>query len=175
MSAPRGFTLIELLVVIAIIGLMSTIAVVSLNSARERARDAKRLSDIAQIQKVLEIYYDTYGRYPTGDGDGCGGWDVGNQDSAANRKLLSNTALPDSPAESMLRDPTATGNCAGYHYYRYPAGSNGCDSSKGAFYVLGIFDMEASSRPHPQSPGWRCPNRNWQSELDWVTGRFENP
>ncbi|MCX6785799.1 MAG: type II secretion system protein [Candidatus Komeilibacteria bacterium] len=43
MRNRKGFTLIELLVVIAIIGLLSSLAVVNLNSARGKARDAKRL------------------------------------------------------------------------------------------------------------------------------------
>ena len=51
----KGFTLIELLVVIAIIGLLSTMAVVSLNSARQKARDAKRVSDVKQIATVLQL------------------------------------------------------------------------------------------------------------------------
>jgi len=51
----KGFTLIELLVVIAIIGLLSTLAVVSLNSARAKARDARRLSDVKQLSTVLEM------------------------------------------------------------------------------------------------------------------------
>lgn len=60
-----GFTLIELLVVIAIIGVLSTLAVVALNSAREKARDAKRISDVKQIQTALELYYSDQGNYPT--------------------------------------------------------------------------------------------------------------
>ena len=55
MNKQKGFTLIELLVVIAIIGLLSTMAVVSLNSARAKARDAKRLSDVRQMANVLAI------------------------------------------------------------------------------------------------------------------------
>ena len=51
----KGFTLIELLVVIAIIGLLSTLAVVSLNSARAKARDAKRVSDVKQLSMVIEM------------------------------------------------------------------------------------------------------------------------
>ena len=60
----RGFTLIELLVVIAIIGLLSTLAVVALNNARQKARDAKRVSDIKQIQTALELYYNDENGYP---------------------------------------------------------------------------------------------------------------
>ena len=64
----KGFTLIELLVVIAIIGLLATIAVVSLNSSRARARDSKRVSDIRQIQTALELYHQEHQSYPEGDG-----------------------------------------------------------------------------------------------------------
>ncbi len=61
----KGFTLIELLVVIAIIGLLSTLAVVALGSAREKARDSKRLSDLKQTQTALELYYTDNNAYPT--------------------------------------------------------------------------------------------------------------
>lgn len=54
----RGFTLIELLVVIAIIGLLSSVVLSSLNSAREKSRDARRLSDVKQMQTALELIFD---------------------------------------------------------------------------------------------------------------------
>ncbi|MBI5729079.1 MAG: prepilin-type N-terminal cleavage/methylation domain-containing protein [Candidatus Magasanikbacteria bacterium] len=60
----QGFTLIELLVVIAIIGLLSTLAVVALGSARVKARDSKRLSDLKQLQTALELYYTDQNAYP---------------------------------------------------------------------------------------------------------------
>ena len=58
-----GFTLIELLVVIAIISLLATLAITSLNNARKKSRDAKRLADMKQIQKALDLYYDENGSY----------------------------------------------------------------------------------------------------------------
>lgn len=60
----KGFTLIELLVVIAIIGLLATIVLVSLNTARAKARDANRIADLKQIQLAVEMYYDDNGSYP---------------------------------------------------------------------------------------------------------------
>ena len=50
----RGFTLIELLVVIAIIGILSTAVLTSLNSAREKAQDAKKIHDVKQVALALE-------------------------------------------------------------------------------------------------------------------------
>ncbi len=68
MRKQKGFTLIELLVVIAIIGLLSTLAVVALNNARQKSRDARRVSDIKQIQTALELYYNDANGYPTTGG-----------------------------------------------------------------------------------------------------------
>ncbi|MFA5954854.1 MAG: prepilin-type N-terminal cleavage/methylation domain-containing protein [Patescibacteria group bacterium] len=62
----KGFTLIELLVVIAIIALLSTLAVVALNNARQKSRDAKRVSDVKQVQTALELYFADQQAYPAG-------------------------------------------------------------------------------------------------------------
>jgi prepilin-type N-terminal cleavage/methylation domain-containing protein len=51
-----GFTLIELLVVISIIGILATLLIANIGGVRERARDARRKSDLNQIQKALEMY-----------------------------------------------------------------------------------------------------------------------
>ena len=169
----KGFTLIELLVVIAILGLLMSIVLASLNNARKKTRDARRLSDMRQILLALELYYDSNNQYPPITSDSCcDGWDQG---PCGTDKTFINTLRTANLMPQVPTDPsggTGTG-CYGYNYYRYNAGSYGCDSSKGAYFVLGIRDMETSNRPHPNSLGWSCPSRNWQNEFDWVTGKFE--
>lgn len=64
MKKAKGFTLIELLVVIAIIGLLSTLAVVALNNARQKSRDAKRVSDVKQVSTALELFFADNNGYP---------------------------------------------------------------------------------------------------------------
>jgi prepilin-type N-terminal cleavage/methylation domain-containing protein len=61
-----GFTLIELLVVIAVLGILASGLIVLVNPPKQigRAHDAKRKSDLDQIQKALEVYYDDNNQYP---------------------------------------------------------------------------------------------------------------
>lgn len=71
-----GFTLIELLVVVSIIGVLATLVVANLNSARGRARDAARKSDLKNLSTGLRLYFNDKGVYPSnntsGEILGCG-------------------------------------------------------------------------------------------------------
>ncbi|MDO8582283.1 MAG: type II secretion system protein [bacterium] len=109
----KGFTLIELLVVIAIIGLLSTLAVVALTSARSKARDAKRISDVKQVQTALELYFaDTGGNYPKAAGTTAGTVQLGVEADklCSNGFILSTTEGATCPTTFMgkvPRDPSA--------------------------------------------------------------------
>ena len=118
----KGFTLIELLVVIAIIGLLSTLAVVSLNNARVKARDARRQSDLKQISTAMELFMSQNDVYPTNNAAGCSagaadtvaGSDTGGIDNlcelaGAGVTDGTNTFLANMPVDPSLAD--------GRHYH----------------------------------------------------------
>ncbi len=65
LKVRAGFTLIELLTVIAIIALLAAIILASLNTARSRSRDAKRVADLKSIELALSLYYNDNGQYPS--------------------------------------------------------------------------------------------------------------
>ncbi|OGE76500.1 MAG: hypothetical protein A3C85_03685 [Candidatus Doudnabacteria bacterium RIFCSPHIGHO2_02_FULL_48_21] len=60
-----GFTLIELLVVISVIGLLASVIMVSLNSARAKARDAAIKSNLSGMRTTAALIYDSAGTYDT--------------------------------------------------------------------------------------------------------------
>jgi len=107
-QSEKGFTLIELLVVIAIIGMLSSVVLASMNTARQKARDARRMTDAKALQTAFELVYDDNSRYP------LGGVTSGSLVAARNVSTLTtelSDALPKMPA-----DPTNTASDQGYQY-----------------------------------------------------------
>ncbi len=93
-KSDRGFTLIELLVVIAIIGMLSSVVLASMNSARVKARDARRLADAKQLQTAFEAYANDNSAYPA---SASGGENVSTLSELTPAYI---TALPKDPKNS---------------------------------------------------------------------------
>jgi len=134
MRRQKGFTLIELLVVIAIIGLLSTLAVVALNNARLKARDAKRASDIKQIQTALELYYNDANAYPA---------TLGTTITSGTITYMAN--VPTNPT------PANDGTCATGNTYTYVAGTS--NTSYTLTYCLGGTTGGITAGYHTAYPG----------------------
>ncbi len=61
----HGFTLIEILIVVAIIAILASVVLVGLGPTQQQGRDARRISDLREVQTALELYYNKNGTYPS--------------------------------------------------------------------------------------------------------------
>lgn len=134
-AGNRGFTLIELLVVISIIGLVSSVIITSIDSARVKGRDTQRIAQLNQFMRALEIYYSIHGAYPCSDTTvtPCPP-SVRPFTSAMNvgQALVSSGAIPEIPPDPAYPSAVVAGDCnlTGVGYCYCGAGDNS--------YVLSI-------------------------------------
>ncbi len=129
----RGFTFIELLVVLAIIALLASFTVSTFTAASARSRDARRESDVKEIQKALAIYANSIGKYPQCPSEVAIN---GTNDCLSDALLLekSMSAVPTDP-----RNGVGGGSCGniGSFYYCY-------QSSTGDIYNI-RYDLETDT------------------------------
>jgi len=132
-----GFTLIELLVVIAIIGLLASIILASLNTARAKGRDARRVADVKETQLALELYYDANSTYPPVT------ITLSNNPSATNI-TIGNVPLAPTYISQLPVDPTSLQP----YFYQYESlavdGVTACTSVPCPQYVV-VSQLEAGS------------------------------
>jgi len=128
MRGGGGFTLIELLVVIAIIGVLASVVLASVNSARLKARDARRIADFRQLQTALAFYFDKYGRYPNETPVATNPW-------SDNFNNMAQQLVTEGFLSSVPRDPLSA---TGYSYYNYLG-------SIGGLLVVGLEAIPATT------------------------------
>lgn len=194
----KAFTLIELLVVISIIGLLSTLAIVSLSSARAKARDAKRYSDINVIRRALDLYYLDNDQYVE---------EVAVLFNFEEQKHKNFFSVPEAIAseaplledpefeysyndpdnflkelvvdgylEKVPVDPVNSQTQSMYYFYRrYAADEHDCSESLGPSYILGVYNLESfSSRPNPKNQVPSCGiYTSFADQYDYIIGDFE--
>ena len=171
-GASRGFTLIELLVVIAIIGILSSAVLASLNSARAKARDAARMTQVQQMAKAIELYFLDNGRYPQiqhgmGNESTCGSL-TENWGHCDRLKILSDALAP-----YMTIVPEALSDATqGSYYYSYASQSGdgwqsyglmvfleGSGGANDGGYYSGAF--EAGNNPPYCKSNYAGSSANW--------------
>lgn len=139
LKPKRGFTLIELLIAMAILAILSTIGFGNFQTARIKARDAKRKTDLAAVAKALEAYVNDHRTYPLADSNGliigCG---------AVAAACSWGTSFTDGTSTYMAKLPEDVG---GYSY-RY--------SSNGTTYTLYAYLENTEDASVTANPGITC-------------------
>ena len=92
MKTNKGFTLIELLVVIAIIGILSSVVLASLTTARSKGQAAAIQAQLSNMRAQAELYYSNNNSYSTVDMTSLGSWSVvtGHTDTVSDAALVGN-------------------------------------------------------------------------------------
>lgn len=138
-NSKAGFTLIELLVVIAIVGLLASVVLVGLNSTRTKARDARRVSDMNQMSKAMELFFNDFSSYPTnntaigtfGTLANCGPGTAGCVPYMVPKYLVAFPVAP-KPADAPCSDSAYP-----FNDYRFEGtGTAGCPNCKAANYTI---------------------------------------
>lgn len=136
-----GFTIIELLIVIVIIAILAAITLVAYNSIEMKARDARRVQDVAEIAKLLSMYDLDHGAMYTGSGCGSSGNGSGWFNSvypgySTVMDCLKNAGL----TTSTIIDPSGFTGCSGntcHAYMKYTCVINGATVT----YVYANLEM----------------------------------
>jgi len=152
MKKKLGFTLVELLVVMAILGILSSIAFGQYRNSQKKARDAQRQSDLSNIARALEMYYNDNGTYPLSSDEGkiMAVVDAGEDATEVNwgSAFLEEYEL-DEDVQSIIymkllpRDPESS------YSYCY-------DSTNGTKYALYSMLENENSNKYCADPGYTC-------------------
>jgi len=104
-KSNKGFTIVELLIVIVVIGILALLVITTYSGIQQKARNAKRTSDLKSLQTHIEAFFSQNGYYPSRANLNDGSW------LSTNMKSLDQNALidPSNPTQSksMASAPAA--------------------------------------------------------------------
>lgn len=138
-----GFTIVELLIVIVVIAILATITIVAYNGIQQRARDSRRVQDLAMLSKATKLYaIDNGGDYAnTNCGNGGNGWLTSDYDGVGPALPVNTCLTQNGHLSKVLVDPSGLSACAGLGCYAYMKGNCGL----GTFYYAHLENLPQSS------------------------------
>ncbi len=141
----KGFTVVELLVSIAIIGLLSAVVFASFSQAQKKARIARRVSDLKQVQTALAYYYAVNKSYPNTNWEwrsSCSWWG----------SYAANNVIPGLVPNYIANIPTDPQMNASANTSCYVYASNGTDYFFKAYNIVEFTAADYFSRPELVDP-----------------------
>lgn len=131
-AGRQGFTLVELLVVVAIVGLLSGMVVISVQTAKAKARDAQRVTDMNNIATALALYHNNFNSYPVW----AEGGNINSETDPLSTVIEGTGIITSLPLDPLNHDSTGCGSLGGYYYYY--------QSTDGSDFYLG-YCLETNS------------------------------
>jgi len=140
----QGFTLIEILIVVAIIAILASVVLVGLGPTQRAGRDARRISDLRNVQNGLELFYNRCGYYPGTLNCGAATPQLGAAINSNASWLFMTAALQGTTSigVSQVPDDPNTAN-----HYQYGSGGTGNNT-----YMLGAQLEDLNNSALAQSP-----------------------
>jgi prepilin-type N-terminal cleavage/methylation domain-containing protein len=162
MKTARAFTIVELLVVVAIIGILASVVLATLSDARQRSFDTRRLADMSQVIRALDLYLDDTNVYPPHGGDtyGC---DIGTCLAVLTDELVPNY-LGAIPLDPVYGNISTNG-------YRYCRQNDPLQSGYRTTYTLMLWNNATNGWCAVETPsnisGTACWFVNGQPQFGW--------
>jgi prepilin-type N-terminal cleavage/methylation domain-containing protein len=159
-TKQRGFTLIELMIVVAIIGILSSVAIPSLQRTQLRSRAAERRLVLNSIRRAAEDVHLRDGRFPQ---DWGGGW--------SGLTCVPNPAGMPGPQKQVF-STTAVGwtNLSlvveGNVFYRYQV-SGWVGNGAGNIWAFADGDLDGDNRFSSKQMGYQLANNSWMATASW--------
>lgn len=151
LNFKKGFTLIELLVVVAIIGILASVVLASLNSARNKGKDAAVIAGLSSLRSAAEVDYSTntnYNSVCTEAGDAAGNSTL----SASGEYQKVQTAITAQGGGTAVCNEAGATNSTAYMVYTYLP-----SNTSGLFYCIDSTGVAKSLTAAPTANTTVCP------------------